>query len=128
MKPAQNQILVAIIPGNLPRRAPVNAVPVLPLPLTPRHTPHMKTDGTVALVNARIKTGNPRRPWADALFVRDGVIEIVGSSAEVKKRANDMTQVIDARGRTVLPADGTTLSVGEPARFTMLDGEIPKMT
>ena len=47
----------------------------------------------LAIVNARVWTGDVRRPWADAILVREERIEIVGSSAEVKKRAS--SEVID---------------------------------
>jgi predicted amidohydrolase YtcJ len=57
----------------------------------------------LAIVNARVWTGDPRRPWADAVLVRGETIEAVGSSAEVKKRAGQATQVIDARGLMLVP-------------------------
>jgi hypothetical protein len=52
----------------------------------------------LAIVNARVWTGDPRRPWADALLLRGGLIEAVGSSAEVRKRSGAATKVIDAKG------------------------------
>jgi predicted amidohydrolase YtcJ len=57
----------------------------------------------LAIVNARVWTGDPRRPWADAVLVRGEKIESVGSSAEVKKRAGQGTRVVDARGRMLVP-------------------------
>ena len=56
----------------------------------------------LAIVNARVWTGDPRRPWADALLVRGERIEMVGSSAEVKKRAG-AAKVVDAKGMMVTP-------------------------
>ena len=56
----------------------------------------------LAIVNARVWTGDPRRPWTDAILVRGERIEMVGSSAEVKKRAGSAT-VVDARGMMVTP-------------------------
>jgi predicted amidohydrolase YtcJ len=58
---------------------------------------------TLAVVNARVWTGDPRRPWADAIGVAEDRISAVGSSAEVKKLAVSSTEVIDARGRMVVP-------------------------
>ncbi|HEX6058369.1 MAG TPA: amidohydrolase [Gemmatimonadaceae bacterium] len=58
---------------------------------------------TLAVVNARIWTGDPRRPWADALAVRGDRIAAVGSSAEVRKMAGAGTRVVDAAGRMVVP-------------------------
>ena len=40
---------------------------------------------TLAVVNARVWTGDPRRPWADALAADGERIALVGTSAEVKK-------------------------------------------
>ena len=31
----------------------------------------MTTVHRIAILNARVRTGNPRRPWADAVLVRD---------------------------------------------------------
>jgi predicted amidohydrolase YtcJ len=56
-----------------------------------------------AIVNARVWTGDPRRPWADAVLVHGDRIEVVGSSAEVRKRASAETKVVDARGMMVTP-------------------------
>jgi formylmethanofuran dehydrogenase subunit A len=74
----------------------------------------------LAIVNARVSTADPRRPWADAVLVRDGRIEAVGSSAEIRKRAGDGIRVIDARGLTVIPGsvDGV-LASGQPATLVV---------
>lgn len=56
----------------------------------------------LAIVNARVWTGDRRRPWADAILVRGERIEVVGSSAEVKKRAG-AARVLDAKGMMVAP-------------------------
>ena len=57
----------------------------------------------LAIVNARVWTGDQRRPWADAVLLRGERIEAVGSSAEVKKRAGPSTRTLDARGMMVTP-------------------------
>ena len=57
----------------------------------------------LAIVNARIWTGDAQRPWADALLIRGERIEAVGSSAEVKKRAGANVKTIDAKGMMVTP-------------------------
>ncbi len=57
------------------------------------------------IVNARIATADPRRPWADALLLEDGAVVAVGQSAALRKRAGD-AEVIDAQGRDVA-ADGS---------------------
>jgi predicted amidohydrolase YtcJ len=67
------------------------------LPLT------AQTAASIAVINARIWTGNPKQPWAEALLAADGKLVAVGSTAEVRKRAGDGVRTIDARGRMVVP-------------------------
>jgi predicted amidohydrolase YtcJ len=57
----------------------------------------------LAIINARVWTGTPRRPWADAVLVRGDRIELVGSSAEVRKASTPACRRIDARGMLVAP-------------------------
>lgn len=63
----------------------------------------MASEATLALVNARIWTGDGRRPWANALAVAGGSIIAVGSGAEVRKLCTGHTRVIDAAGQFVTP-------------------------
>ena len=58
---------------------------------------------TLAVVNARVWTGDPRRAWADALAANGEHIALVGTSAEVKKLVRPSTRVIDATGMMVVP-------------------------
>jgi predicted amidohydrolase YtcJ len=58
---------------------------------------------TLAVVNARVWTGDPRRPWADALAADGERIALVGTSAEVKKLVTPSTRVIVAAGMMVVP-------------------------
>ena len=58
---------------------------------------------TLAVVNARAWTGDPRRPWADGIAVSGERIAAVGSSAEIRKRAGSGARVIDARGMMLVP-------------------------
>jgi predicted amidohydrolase YtcJ len=67
------------------------------LPAAPAPVP------ALAIVNARVWTGDAARPWADAVLVRGERIEAVGSSAEVKKRAGAGIRTIDAKGMMVTP-------------------------
>ncbi len=57
---------------------------------------------SLAIVNARVWTGDPRRPWADAVAVDGDRVQAVGSSAEVRKLAAT-ARVIDAKGAVLLP-------------------------
>ncbi|MGH7720383.1 MAG: amidohydrolase [Gemmatimonadaceae bacterium] len=58
---------------------------------------------SLAVVNARVWTGDPRRPWAEAVAVRGERVAAVGSSAEVRKLALGEARVIDAAGKMVVP-------------------------
>jgi predicted amidohydrolase YtcJ len=57
---------------------------------------------TLAVVNARIWTGDPARPWAEALAVAGEDIVAVGTSDEIRARAARATP-IDAGGRLIVP-------------------------
>jgi len=58
---------------------------------------------TLAVVNARVWTGDARRPWADGMAMSGDRITTVGSSAEVRKLTTSATRIIDARGMMVTP-------------------------
>lgn len=58
---------------------------------------------TIAIVNARVWTGDARRPWADAVAISGDRIAAVGSSAEIRKLATAGARVIDAKGAMVVP-------------------------
>lgn len=57
---------------------------------------------TLAVVNARVWTGDARRPWGEAIAVRGDRIAAVASSAEIRKLARD-AEVIDAQGQMIVP-------------------------
>jgi predicted amidohydrolase YtcJ len=56
---------------------------------------------TRVIVNARIQTGDARRPWADAVAMAVDRVVVVGSSAEIRKLAPPTAQVVDAAGATL---------------------------
>jgi predicted amidohydrolase YtcJ len=60
---------------------------------------------TLAIVNARIWTANPKQPWATGIAVSGDRILSVGSSAEIAKlaKAFPKARVIDANGGMVTP-------------------------
>ena len=55
------------------------------------------------LTNARILTMDPDRPRAEALAIAEGRILAIGTSAGIEALAGARTEVIDARGATLLP-------------------------
>ena len=60
---------------------------------------------TLAIVNAKVWTANPRQPWASGIAVSGDRITLVGSSAEVAKlaAAAPSARLIDAGGALVTP-------------------------
>ncbi|MFM8781294.1 MAG: amidohydrolase family protein, partial [Gemmatimonadota bacterium] len=56
----------------------------------------------LVIINARVWTGDPQRPWAEAVAIEGGRIAAVGSNAEVRRIAGD-ARVIDAKGAMVTP-------------------------
>ena len=69
----------------------------------PSSSPARPDSVTLALVNARVWTGSPARPWADALAARGDRLVAVGSSAEVQKLISRDTHVVDAHDAFVTP-------------------------
>ena len=57
---------------------------------------------TVAVVNARVWTGEPARPWAEALAISGDTVAAVGTNDEVRKLAAGMAP-IDGGGRLIVP-------------------------
>jgi len=55
------------------------------------------------LIHGHIYTGNPKDPWAQALAITGGRIELAGTDQEVLSRRDAKTQVIDLHGQTVIP-------------------------
>lgn len=54
-------------------------------------------------LNAKIWTGDPARPEAEAIAVRDGRILTVGDSHVVRTMASSTTRIIDVQGRRIVP-------------------------
>lgn len=78
---------------------------------------------SLIVTNARIRTGDPARPWATALGVQNGRLAVVGTAAEILKLIRADTTVIDARGELLaLPAGAT---VGSHLAVTVArDGQL----
>jgi predicted amidohydrolase YtcJ len=60
-------------------------------------------DATLAVVNARVWTGNPARPWAEAIAAQGENILEVGTVEAVRKLVGPGTRVIDAHGQMLVP-------------------------
>ncbi|WP_258873112.1 amidohydrolase [Streptomyces sp. M7] len=63
------------------------------------------TDDVADLIvrNAKIHTGDPRLPQAEAIAIRDGVITAVGGDKDVADKVGPATRVVDALGRRMVP-------------------------
>src|SRR5713101_4571795 len=57
----------------------------------------------IVLVHAHIYTVNARQAWAEAAAIRDGKILAVGTDREIAPYRSASTQVVDGKGRLVLP-------------------------
>ncbi len=58
---------------------------------------------TMGIINARIWTGDPDLPWAEAIAIRDEKILHVGSNSEVKDLMQPSADLIDAGGKMISP-------------------------
>jgi predicted amidohydrolase YtcJ len=83
------------------RRLPLIALATAGCAVTSQSGPPLPPP-TLAIVNARVWTGDTLRPWADGVLVGGDRILAVGSSADIHKRARDL-RVIDANGMMVTP-------------------------
>ncbi len=59
--------------------------------------------GDLAVLNARVWTGNPEQPEAEAVAVRRGAIVAVGATDAARTYCGPGTRVIDAAGRRLIP-------------------------
>lgn len=55
------------------------------------------------LTNAKVYTANPKQPFAESIAVKNGKILSVGLSSTVDKWAGTETEIIDLKGKQVLP-------------------------
>ncbi len=58
---------------------------------------------TLAVINARIWTGDPIQPWAEAMAVNGEEILLVGTNQEVEKLSSKASKIIDAKGKIITP-------------------------
>ena len=58
---------------------------------------------TIAIVNGVVWTGDPAKPWAQAVALNGDRISAVGSTPEIQSLVSQNTRVIDARGDMVVP-------------------------
>ncbi|WP_329560552.1 amidohydrolase [Kitasatospora sp. NBC_01266] len=64
---------------------------------------HPDQPADLVVRNAKVYTGDPVRPRASAVAIRDGLITAVGDDADVIPRIGPRTRVVDALGRRAVP-------------------------
>jgi predicted amidohydrolase YtcJ len=75
----------------------------------------------IAIVNARVYTGDTARPWAEAITIRANRIDAVGTTADI--RAAGAARTIDAAGRLLIPGfNDAHAHPGAMPDATMLEG------
>jgi hypothetical protein len=57
----------------------------------------------LVLVNGKVWTGDPERPWAEAVAVGGRTILAVGTTAEMRKLSPSATKLVDLGGALLLP-------------------------
>ena len=55
------------------------------------------------LLNGKIYTVNEQQPWAEAVYIKNGKIEFVGSNAAAKSIAATDAEIINLKGAMVMP-------------------------
>ncbi|MGB5333467.1 MAG: amidohydrolase [Woeseiaceae bacterium] len=63
----------------------------------------IQESASLVVTNARVWTGDPDKPWAEAVASRGETIIAVGSSADIKPLIGDDTEVIAADGGMLVP-------------------------
>lgn len=78
-----------------------SAILALGVGLTPAAPPRAGSD--LVLRNGRIFTGDPTRPWVEAVAIRGDRIVAAGSNTDVAEMTLPQTRVIDLGGRMAMP-------------------------
>ncbi len=81
----------------------------------------MNTDPDFILHNGRIATLDPAKPQAEAIAIRGGLVQAVGTDAEIMGQAKGGTGTIDLQGRRVIPGliDSHTHIIRQGNNFAM---------
>ncbi len=63
----------------------------------------MQTTAELILINGRIWTGNPSKPWAEAIAINGERLLAVGANTDIRKFAHSKTRIMDLQGKLALP-------------------------
>lgn len=86
-------------------------------------------EADLALVNGKIITVDASFSVAQAVAVKDGRVQAVGATEDIKKLVGKNTEVIDLKGRTVMPGlyDSHLHVVGTGTALQMINCRTPPM-
>jgi predicted amidohydrolase YtcJ len=68
-----------------------------------RPGPGVQDPAELVIRNAKVHTGDRRRPAASAVAITSGVFTAIGDKSAVAGRTGPGTRVVDALGRRVIP-------------------------
>jgi len=83
------------------------------------------------LLNGKVFTADPAKPWVEAIAVRGDRIDAIGTTAALRERAGARTRVIDVAGRVVIPGINdahTHVGTRPPGVVLKLNGSEPAWT
>ena len=76
---------------------------VLFILLGPSACEDVQGEGEVIYHNGEIYTVNPNQPWAEAMYVNNGIIMYVGNYSEAESMASENAEYVDLEGLFVMP-------------------------
>jgi predicted amidohydrolase YtcJ len=79
------------------------ALPILAILIASCSAPESPEYADLVINDARVWTGDPELPWAEAVASRDDRIIAVGSNADIEGLIGDGTEIISVRGSMLLP-------------------------
>ena len=111
---------------QLPSLLAALAIAALPQLAEARQRPGTPRPADLIVTNARIYTVDDGRPMAEAMAIREGRVEFVGSERGALAHRAPSTRVLDLAGRTVIPgmvdAHAHLRGLGEALRTVDLTG------
>lgn len=98
-----------------------------PAPCIVAMSPLKACEADLALVNGKIITVDADFSVAQAVAVKDGRVQAVGATEDIKKLVGEGTEVIDLKGRTVMPGlyDSHLHVVGTGTALQMINCRTP---
>jgi predicted amidohydrolase YtcJ len=83
----------------------------------------------LALINGKVITVDEKFSYAEAVSVKDGKIQAVGTTAEIKQLTGPDTEVVDLKGKTVMPGlnDSHLHLVGSGSALQIINCRTPPM-